>query len=295
VVENTEKIEGTYYYSDMITYQCLEGYTLDGTAGGLKTFARTCQATGQFSVAQVCKPVRCGPPVHYDHTSLTKGSYDDEEYYSDEVEYKCKPGYSLDQKPASVTNVGYTLRCGAQGEFRLKGSPGTLEVPKCSPVSAGIPDEVPHGALHRIEMFFGQHVVVTADPGYSTTGEHGGPISFVLSVTTDGTFAGREEFKPVSCGDAPKVNNAATSFTGVSVYGDFLKYSCKRGYSIDASPDEAALTFHLECEADGSLSRVPGLKECVNIDDCGDHTCGPYGECVDHLENYTCNCDSGYA
>ena len=73
-----------------------------------------------------------------------------------------------------------------------------------------------------------------------------------------------------------------------------FSYQREDGYSTDKSSSKAAQGFTIECEADGDYSRVPGLGYCANIDDCAEHTWGPHGDCVDHLMNYTCNCEGGY-
>jgi hypothetical protein len=114
-------------------------------------------------------------------------------------------------------------------------------------------------------------------------------------VTPDAKYEGLEKFIPVVCGKPPTVEGAKCKTSkDKAVFEDLLKYECDAGYSTDGSAQKATSSFSISCEADGTFSKVPNLGKCVNIDDCADHTCGPFGECVDHVQNYTCNCDSGY-
>merc|ERR1719491_2267115 len=106
---------------------------------------------------------------------------------------------------------------------------------------------------------------------------------FEISVTKDGGFSGVETCVSVDCGAAPNVSHASTS-TNKAVFGDSATYNCEAGYSTDKTAAPGSTTFSLSCEADGDFSQVPDLGECVNVDDCADHTCGPRGTCIDKLE-----------
>jgi hypothetical protein len=291
-MKHTAPIDGEFFYTEVATYACLEGFTVDGTPGGLKSFTRTCQATAKFTEGEGCTAVRCGPPLSFDHTMIDPPTTADQ-YFGDEVNYHCAPGYTLNQKPGGPDH--FTLSCAADGQPSIPGS-GELALPKCRPVSAGLSPEISHGNFNSRQMFYGDSAVVSADTGYTITGVPNEGVSFSLSVTTEGTYDGVESFQPVACGKALSVDNTKpTSFAGTDAhYGDVLSYDCKDGFSTDASMSSASKSFSIECEADATFSQIPGHGTCANIDDCLDHTCGPHGECVDHLENYTCDCDSGF-
>jgi len=288
-MKNTHPISDDYVYTEVAHYKCLEGFTTNGLAGGLTSFIRVCQATGAYTEGIGCKPVRCGPPPDFENTIEPSTTQD--QYFGDKLSFECRPGYSLTQQPSGPVN--FALDCQANGEFGVEGASGDVPMPVCRAVSAGMAPSIPHGNFQPREMFYGEAALVTADEGYSITGNPGDGITFWLNVTTQGTYAGREEFKPVVCGKL-SVEKAKTSFSGDAVYKDILSFACEDGYSTDktAEPDSAAFT--VQCEADADFSTVPHLGKCVNIDDCADHTCGPFGKCVDHLMNYTCNCNSGY-
>jgi hypothetical protein len=48
LVGNANRPTGEFFYTDVATYNCKEGATLDSTASGLKTFEISCQANGFF-------------------------------------------------------------------------------------------------------------------------------------------------------------------------------------------------------------------------------------------------------
>jgi len=292
-MKHTAQIAGVFFYTDQVTYKCLRGYTIDGVASGQDDFSVSCQASGTFTSTQQCQAIRCGPPPDFTNTKVHKGGRDDK-YYGDESIFACRPGYALDQKFGGPTK--FTLVCGASGEFKVKGfKDGEVKFPKCGPVSAGMSPRIDHGNLASKEMFYRQEAWVSADTGYSYEEVPNSGLSFKLSVTTEGKYSNVKEFKPVSCGAPPSVKNSKTKFNKKkAVFGDELAYDCTAGYSTDSTPAKASLSFAVACESDADFSAVPGLGECVNIDDCAQHNCGPFGTCVDQLLNYTCKCDRGY-
>jgi hypothetical protein len=287
--KNTHPMTDEYTYTEIAHYKCLNGFTVDGTPGGLTDFTTTCQATGKFTEGVGCRPVRCGPPPSFENT-IEPGEEKDQ-FFGNRLTFNCRQGYSTDSDPLGPNH--FALTCQADGEFRVEGTSDSSILPRCLPVTAGMAPSVLHGNFIPREMFYGESALVTADSGYSTSGNPGEGVTFILKVTPQGTYAGQEEFKPVVCGKT-SVENAETSFTGDAKFKDLLNFKCKSGYSTDATAEPASASFTIMCEADGDFSKVPGLGKCVNIDDCADHTCGPFGKCIDHLNNYTCSCNSGY-
>jgi hypothetical protein len=173
---------------------------------------------------------------------------------------------------------------------------GTEPLPKCKPVSAGKSPKIAHSKYcPPAEYFYGEKVMCAAMPGFSTESDPKKGLSFSMNVTTGGLYEGEKEFKPVSCGKPPVVKKSKPLFkSSEAVYGDVLSYECEFGYSVDKTNKEASKSFSVTCEKDADFSKIPGEGECVNIDDCVGHTCGPFGECVDGLADYSCKCDSGF-
>jgi hypothetical protein len=408
--KHTADIAGVFHYTDVVKYQCLEGYTIDGTASGTPKFSSSCQANGQFTEAVRCHRVICGPPPDFIHTidpkhhkalktyydslcldynispdgnsnvfmhrchkganqffffdeknrlrtkhddkcldyntksknvfmhpchdgknqewyfdnhGRLKTKFDDfcldynynnqnvfmygchkgsnqhwrfageDRYYNDVVGFSCRDGYSLDRSPRGPKQ--FDLICGSDGGYHTKGADEGALFPKCEAVSAGMTPDVSHGNLAKQEMFFGQSVWVSADEGFSYLEKPTKGVNFYLKVNTNGEFEGMKKFLPVDCGKPPVVTKATQEFEkDRAVYGDVLPYSCVDGYSVDYSNLEASKSFQLSCQSNALYSAVPGEGECVNINDCATHNCGPFGECVDLLLDYKCKCDPGF-
>merc|ERR1711879_655310 len=134
-------------------------------------------------------------------------------------------------------------------------------------------------------------MLVVAEVGYSLQGHPSQGQSFTLGVSTQGQHTGIQQFQPVICGKHPTVQKASSTNFGVNdqvTYTQYVQYACDNGYSLDRTPAVAQKTFTLACNPDSSFSQVPGFGYCANIDDCADHTCGPFGDCVDKLNDYEC-------
>jgi hypothetical protein len=295
-VPNTNPVDGEFSYTETAVYTCVEGHTLDGMPGSTAHFKLSCQSTGKFDQPKACPPVRCGPPPAFFNTKLTFKSNTDtyHQHFQDTVKYQCTPGYTLTAAPKGSTE--FTLECTADGEFSVHGTAGDLPLPTCQPICIGIPDPIPHGSFARHEMCFGDTEVVTANVGYSTAGKYNEGHSFVISVSPEGTLEGVKKLLPVACGEPPIAKKAKAKFPKeVAVYQELVRYECEKGYSIDKTASPASGAFSILCQADGQFSALPPHGGCANIDDCDGHTCGPHGSCVDHLMNYTCDCQPGYS
>jgi hypothetical protein len=295
VLPGTDPLEGDFNYAEEANYTCMEGYTLDSLPGGRTYFHTVCQKTGKFSLGSGCQKIRCGPVPVIHHAKVTKQTTEDEEdqHYGDEAEYECEPGYTTNSDVAGPST--FTMSCHIDGEFSLLGSTGDspMHQPRCKPICIGEPPAVEYGLMMAKDMCYGDQCEVTAWDGYSTTGSADSGFVFDITVTTDGHFAGVEQFKPVKCGPPPVAEKASTDVEE-AFFGDVVDYKCTKGYSTDASQDVGAQSFSLNCQEDGTFTPLPLTGGCVMINNCVGHTCGPHGECVNHLMNYTCKCDSGY-
>jgi hypothetical protein len=290
-VQHSLSLSREYFFSESVQIVCEEGYTINGLASGNKAFSVTCMANGGFSAVQKCQPVRCGPPPSTTGSKLVSKVSGDQ-YYPVELEYECDNGYSLDQRPSG--SKSFTLQCSSGGDFVWTEN-RELFIPHCRRVSAGMSPLIEYGFYARREMFFEDSVWVFAETGYSIGGLPDQGLMFLMTVSADGNYEGVQRFQPVSCGHKPDIEHGHSDFKGSDIkFGDVLTYDCDPGYSWDATKAPKADEFTLRCEADASLSKIPGLGTCANIDDCLGHTCGPFGYCVDELMNYTCICDSGF-
>jgi len=67
-LKNADVSAEPFFYTQVATYKCQEGHTVDETAGGLKSFQVSCLATGMFTASLKCLPVRCGPSPDFANT-----------------------------------------------------------------------------------------------------------------------------------------------------------------------------------------------------------------------------------
>lgn len=108
--------------------------------------------------------------------------------------------------------------------FLLKTTPdcGFEEVPKCKPISCGIPPKVPMASSsNKTDVFFGGAAAYTCAEGYTITGKAGAEVSFQIRCMTSGKFSRPKKCKPVQCG-------AAVSLPFSSIFKG-LKYGTKGG------------------------------------------------------------------
>ncbi|XP_019614742.1 PREDICTED: uncharacterized protein LOC109462620 [Branchiostoma belcheri] len=86
-VNGAQSSEGPYYYGDVVTYSCDEGYELDGAS------SVTCQADQTWSEpVPTCQRVECPYRMAPENgAQSSEGPY----YYGDVVTYTCGEGYGL--------------------------------------------------------------------------------------------------------------------------------------------------------------------------------------------------------
>jgi len=106
---------GVFFFGQGLTYQCVMGYTLDGTPSGESTIHKSCLKTGEFSNADaelVCKPMSTVTPSianavmsKYAGEEVTSSSIPSRVTYPNGLEYKCKQGYSSNGSPSGQTSI----------------------------------------------------------------------------------------------------------------------------------------------------------------------------------------------
>jgi len=138
----------------------------------------------------------------------------------------------------------------------------------------------------RRNFFFNETVRYTCNPGYTTTGKPGGPLTEEVMCGANGQFApAAPQCKPVECGAPPAIDHAdlVGDVPSVLNYASASSnYQCKKGYSTDAEDnpfEPRSQGVSVSCQADGTFS---SYDECVNIDDCLIADCGVHGTCKDN-------------
>ena len=62
---------GFYEYEDEVRFQCVDGHTMSGKAGGSIDFQVTCQTSGEFTLPESCSPVKCDDPGDMAHATVS--------------------------------------------------------------------------------------------------------------------------------------------------------------------------------------------------------------------------------
>eukprot|EP00928_Gymnodinium_smaydae_P007356 TRINITY_DN12653_c0_g3_i2.p1 TRINITY_DN12653_c0_g3~~TRINITY_DN12653_c0_g3_i2.p1 ORF type:complete len:1803 (-),score=176.54 TRINITY_DN12653_c0_g3_i2:449-5857(-) len=266
-------------------FACEKGFTLDGTGTGLTSFELPCQASGNFTEPPQCVPVRCGAAPTFQFTS-TSGLDESADVvtYGKLVSYKCQEGYSLDAK--DITRNMFQISCRETGLFD--------GMQTCVPISCGTAPVVENARSPIAEVFFPSRIEYSCMTGYTLNGSSNGLNSFSGECRKDGSFADTPSCLPVRCGTPPSFGHTKLRSASPSQqmeYPSSLTFECEDGFSTDRSTESGAASWVMQCLPTGHFS---ASKECLNIDDCVGHTCGPFGHCVDLLKNYTCKCQSGY-
>jgi hypothetical protein len=256
-IDHAAQPSGTFYYQDTFMYSCNEGATLDATPAGLTGFEVTCEATGLFSERMDCQPIICGPSPVY-NTAGPKDPKDKDavKVYADEVMYNCTDGYTLTGQVGGEDE--FTMKCTASAEFKPKSNPNAQ--PECIPVTCGMTPTISHGNLVHKEMFFPQTQTVTANTGYSTSGQPQDGVTFIITCVATGNYVGVDTFKRIECGDVPTIGHASVvNPLSPAKYTDVINYNCETGYSTDMKKAAASKSFTITCQDTGLFTEVPNL------------------------------------
>ncbi|KAI4808144.1 hypothetical protein KUCAC02_000212 [Chaenocephalus aceratus] len=213
-IPNGRTLGSDFGVSTKVTYECDEGYTLNGDP------ARMCQSDGLWDKpAPRCDIISCDPPEDISHGFLNGSSFN----YDDVVEYVCFDGYEVSGAPI--------LRCSARGSWV-----GT--VPQCRPCVCA-PPVLKFGSVQGQDRACGDRVNFQCDVGYKLLGppqavcEKGGMWSPGVPVCGRGR-----------CTVAPPTVRNAVLQGGSNTFTDTVIYRCRPGYQPKGFP-------HLSCGRDG--------------------------------------------
>lgn len=269
------------HYPERAKFRCKEGYSVDGF-GQVKELDVGCEHNALFSHVLECKPTLCGIAVSLSRATTLTNDRARMIVYQETVKYQCDKGYQL-----ADGQMEFMSMCADTGI--LSNQRG------CVPVSCGVPPVVAHASVTSGEIVFPQRVTYSCDVGHTIDGDPHGADFFTVICQAHKQFSVPGKCQPVHC-DKPSLAKASwvdvfdIPKTGV-IYGMVLDYSCDEGYSLDKTSLPGASAGSTQCLANGEFSKV---EPCSDINDCAGHSCGPFGSCVDHFMNYTCNCRDGF-
>lgn len=304
IIDHTELTiseEDVIAFPAAAVYKCKKGFSADGTGTGERILTVPCQATGAFpDPLPECKPVKCGGPPQVAFSKLLESEavkgvgVESMEIvplgFSQQAILKCKSGYSFKPSEDPTTqNMQFSVSCEDSGLFE--------NVQVCAPVDCGKPPTAPNTLRADMPVVFGSEVEYSCLDGYSLTGTTQGARSFKLTCQENRRFSELPESKgclPLECGRPGNVENGKLvrgTAGEVVKFPSAIQYKCDEGFSTDRTPASGSAFFTVGCESTGSFS---DMWECLGIDDCVGHTCGPQGECEDLHMDYKCVCDAGF-
>jgi hypothetical protein len=196
---------------------------------------------------KTCGPVLCGDPPQL--TLATRP--DGKAFYLDIVHFACELGTSVGGTPVGA--VTFAIGCGADKAF--------FDEQECAKVACPPPLAIAFAEASVPSAVFNDTVKYTCGSGHTVDGTAAGPTDFEVACLAGGVYGAPAACLPVECGSPPPVMGGAVDMTPL-FFEETTVYACEEGHSTDGTAAEAALTFTVECGADGLFS---GLAECQPI------------------------------
>eukprot|EP00928_Gymnodinium_smaydae_P036844 TRINITY_DN25697_c0_g2_i1.p1 TRINITY_DN25697_c0_g2~~TRINITY_DN25697_c0_g2_i1.p1 ORF type:complete len:4096 (+),score=634.51 TRINITY_DN25697_c0_g2_i1:84-12290(+) len=277
--------ERIWTYSEKVPYTCADGYSVDGTAAGAKTFKATCQADGELTGVQACQPVACpSAGVSFGQNATFDAVKSESMVFPEQLLITCIAGHALHKdQHAQVT---YLASCQKDGK---------IFVPQkaCTPIDCGMAPVVTNAKVTGSTRFGGD-LFARANAGYSLDGSIAKAASeFKIGCAASGGFVGLHEFQRVSCGEAPTVEHTSKT-AGAKLFGDKITYTLDAGYSLDGT-SSGARKFETTCLANGTFSpaRTPLPVSCGSPPAAAHATSDSVGRVFQEKAIYAC--EGGYS
>ncbi|XP_078253265.1 CUB and sushi domain-containing protein 3 isoform X2 [Rhinoraja longicauda] len=208
-------IDGTSY-SNSVTYSCLEGYVLSGSA------TRQCTVNGTWSDNfPNCTTVTCSTPPQISNGRTEGTNFD----WGSSISYSCSPGYEL-SFPAILTCVG-------NGTW-------TGDVPQCLPKFCGDPGVPARGRREGKSFIYQSEVSFNCNT----------PLALVGSSTrmcqTDGSWSGSQprciEPSHTTCENPGTPLHGTQNNTFGYMVGSVIQFHCKKGHLLQGSTTRICLS-----------------------------------------------------
>merc|ERR1719387_3065346 len=200
---------GFYEYGDEVRYQCIDGHTMSGKAGGSIDFSVECQNTGEFTAPESCSPVKCDDPGELAHATVSPS---EKIQFGMEVQYRCQAGYE-----SHLGETVLVMACQGDGLYDKKG-PGMSDddvsgrmgkiesMGECLPVHCGPPPAIANAAWKARHAVTGDDVEVPAgttvnfetvldykcEEGFSLDGTQTGDVDFSVNCNEHKSFVNHE-------------------------------------------------------------------------------------------------------
>ena len=284
------KVQDVYTCFTPLRVACVEGYSMDHTTNPMSFgYTQACHADRTFDKVQDCKPIKCLTLPVVNHTKREDGV----RVYKETVEYTADEGYTLNCKADGETK--FTIECQSDGTYS--------KVKSVCAVECGKDPERKNAQGPGCDHSFPEVVPYNCLKGHSPEevlqGREDHPVLSGLPVRRQ---VPRQLSKTVVPPHSKQVSGPDVKDM---VFMDISGFECKKGYTLNGYMT-GPTSFSTHCQYNGSQTEHPG---CINADDCEGNVCGSWrlsrpmghGKCVDnkdpagdHLEDYHCDCDSGF-
>lgn len=279
----------TVSYPDRVEYDCLYGYTMDGTIPS--SFEISCLASGAFSQGH-CEQVQC-----HVLPTLTNAEWTEESAHRINsggilsfavLQYHCIPGYSFTGGADDMSVATRNVECKPSGLYSAVR--GCLPINDCQGHSCG-----PRGVcvdqhmdytcdclegfeIQQVEDAEGNQELVCGnmDDCHGVQCGEGGTCEDLTGDYVCSCRSGFEQIEfedtktcdRVECGSPPSIENALVTSNrdggGKTIFEDQTQYECLVGYSLNGQHD-GDRSFVLMCQETGEFSTIPA---CMPIS-CG--------------------------
>ncbi|XP_078682391.1 P-selectin-like [Branchiostoma floridae x Branchiostoma belcheri] len=215
---------GARSYQDTVTFECDQGYTLNGATSA------TCQADETWSnPVPTCTPVQCPARAAPAYGAVTPtGAVS----YPNGVTFTCNSGYTL--------NGQATPTCQADGTW-------SHPAPTCQGKAC---QELPilNNGNRTEGHLYGDTVIFSCNEGYEPIGSEN------RTCQSDQSWSGvQPNCSRKACPELPLPNNG--NRTEGYLYGDTVTFSCDDGYEVIGSENRT-------CQADQSWSGEKPAQSC---------------------------------
>ena len=261
IIHNGSIAQHEVFYEDLVRYACDEGFVLLGQA------ERSCRSDGTLSnVKPHCQIISCGTPP-YIQNGIANYTTDT---YTSVAAYFCNDGYEI------IDNS--EISCLSTGEW-------SSPIPRCEPVTCGIPDDIENGwfELQNDSFSFNSLLLYQCDVGYDMIG------SVSRTCLATGQWSSTAPVcQLVSCDTPPDLLNGYVNTNGIT-YKSHATYKCNLGYHM------TGVAAVRTCLTNGTWSSSPHTCQPVSCGKPQDVTHGSYrGEEWTYRSVVQYSCYAGY-
>jgi len=291
---STASRTGVVVFPEVVTYTCENGYTLDGSAAGQRSFDRSCKASASTKSTATQAPWTKVVGMYSGNYPRAGKGVDSAVRSLEESKIAC----SANPDCKAVTCAGGNVQtCTLRRSETLKGSPSKedtyapkIEWQRSVGVYSGAYPAAVSGSGHdsTVRTLEESQVACLANPDCKAVTCARGNVAtctlrrsdtFKKSPTNEDTYSpkvgvvavvsaapvnydfsnGHLGCKPVCCGATPAVAHATPAKAEATLkYGQKVQYTCSQGYTVDGTA-AGDTVFSVQCEGTGHLA---GVKPC---------------------------------